>query len=114
MQRIEQNIQRGIVNYLKWGGYLFCAPDCGINVASERTRGILKAMGRVAGVPDILVFVPGKVIGLEVKRPSIKGICTKGRASDEQKEFGKRLQELGHEYHIVYSVEDVANVLKGY
>ena len=112
MQRIEQGIQKGIVEYLRYSGYLYCVPDCGINVSSVRTRGILKSMGRVSGVPDILVFVPGKVIGLEVKRPAIKGICSKGRISETQIEFGERMKCLGHEYHIVYSVQEVEDILK--
>lgn len=110
--RIEQAIQKGIVDYLELRHYLYFAPTNGVHIASYMTRGIVKRMGRVAGVPDLIVFVQGKVIGLEVKRPAIKGICVKGVVSPEQKEFGKRMTELGHEYHVVYSVKEVEDILR--
>lgn len=64
----------------------------------------LKRMGRLAGVPDILVLHAGRIFGLEVK-------ATTGRLSESQKAFRPTFENAGGSYHIVRSIDDVKAVL---
>lgn len=52
------------------------------------------------GVPDIIVILDGKFIGLELKTRT-------GRQSDAQKDFEILLKKHGGHYHLVRSVKDV-------
>ena len=69
MDRPEQKVQMQIVSWLEKSGFLFCAPDCGINVKNMNTRFVLHRMGRRAGIPDLLVWIPNGMVGIEVKKP---------------------------------------------
>jgi predicted SprT family Zn-dependent metalloprotease len=44
--------------------------------------------------------IDGQYVGIEVKAP-------KGKQSDHQKEFQKRLEEAGAKYVLAYSLDDV-------
>lgn len=123
MNRPEQPVQIAIVKYLRSRGFLFCSPDLGVNVKSERTRAILKAMGRTAGVSDLVVWVPGGTVCIEVKRPKVLKWSPKskkmiiddagGKQSEGQKEFEKVIHNLpGHHYIIAQSVSDVVEYFK--
>lgn len=118
MNRAEQPVQIAIVKYLRGRGFLFCAPDLGVNVKSERTRGILKAMGRTAGIADLVVWIPGGTVCIEVKRPKVLKWSAKsnrmivddsgGKQSDGQKEFEKLIHTMpGHHYLVAQSVAEV-------
>lgn len=118
MQRPEQPVQISIVRYLRMRGFLFTAPDAGINVKSEKMRSIYKMMGRRSGVSDIIVWIPNGTVCIEVKRPKTLKFSIKtnkmviadqgGRQSDEQKEFEKVIHNIkGHHYIVATSVEDV-------
>jgi len=120
MNRPEQPVQIAIVKYLRLRGFLFCAPDVGVNVKSERTRSILKAMGRTAGIADLVVWIPGGTVCIEVKRPKVLKWSAKsnrmiiedsgGKQSTGQKEFEKVIHTLpGHHYIIAQSVSDVVD-----
>ena len=73
-------------------------------------RGRVKALGGVAykfvspgyaGVADRLVLLPGGVVWfIEVKAPG-------GRLSPLQMLFGRRMQEMGMNYRVIWSKEDV-------
>lgn len=58
------------------------------------------------GIPDIIMVVNGRFIGLEVKSES-------GRQSDEQKEFERNVTKNGGAYYLIRSIEDVQMILKG-
>lgn len=61
-----------------------------------------KREGMETGVPDLLVYLPeGKVLNLEFKRPQ------GGVQSDAQKLIESKLHQLGHNYYLVRSVNDV-------
>lgn len=120
MRRPEQPVQISIVKYLRLRGFLFCAPDAGVNVKSARTRATLKAMGRTAGVSDLVVWIPGGTVCIEVKRPKVLRWSEKsnrmiiddagGRQSEEQKEFEKVIHRMpGHHYIVAQSVSDVVD-----
>jgi hypothetical protein len=81
----------------------------------KKRGAILKSMGLVAGVPDILIFGPGptvnngatfsRVIGLELK-------TQKGRQSDSQKEVARKFQEFGGLYLLARNLDDVEIMLR--
>ena len=72
----------------------------------------LKRMGYTKGTPDIMVFHPGRspyVHGLFIEMKS-----EKGRVSDEQKEWGKRAEELGYRYYVCHSAEEAIGIIRTY
>lgn len=123
MNRPEQAVQRAIAHYLTAQGYLFTAPDAGVNVKSVKTRSVLKQMGRRAGVADLVVWINGGTVCIEVKKPKTYRFSEKtgkvviesaeGRQSEEQKEFEKRINSLtGHYYFVATSVDDVVKFFR--
>lgn len=56
------------------------------------------------GASDLIIFAKGKTIFAEVKNE-------KGKMSDYQKEFEQKVKALGHEYHIVRSVDEVERIV---
>ena len=102
MAKRESDIQLEILHYLRSQGLLFWrfSPDT-----------YVQAIGRYVkheyvpnGLPDIMVLVQGKMIGFEVKQSA-------GRPSADQLLMQKRFALLGHEYHIVRSLEEVRAIL---
>jgi len=98
MAKRESDIQLEILRYLRSQGLLFWrfSPDT-----------YVQAIGRYVkheyvpnGLPDIMVLVQGKMIGLEIKQAT-------GHPSADQLLMQKRFALLGHEYHIVRSLDDV-------
>ena len=83
---------------------------------------IHKAEGTVAGVPDLLLFMPGRCWfnkdGILMSRPaSALGIemkTAKGSQSQQQKDFQKMFEAAGYMYMIVRSLEEFIDVIKGY
>lgn len=65
----------------------------------------LKEEGALAGVADLVLVGMGKVVFVEMKTP-------KGTQQDTQKEFQRKVQRLGHEYHICRSLEDFMQVCR--
>lgn len=87
-----------------------------INEGSGHTRtdrmrqGIHKAEGAVAGVPDLLLFVPGCMshgLGIEFKTQN-------GRQSQEQKDFQQMFEAAGYRYVIVRSFEEFRDLTNEY
>lgn len=116
----EQPVQKSIVQYLELRGFVFTAPDAGVNVKSRVTRAILKSMGRRAGIADLIVWIPGGTVCIECKKPATyrwseryKRMVIDERAgtqSDEQKEFQALIEKLpGHHCFVATSVSDVEN-----
>lgn len=66
-----------------------------------------KKEGLTVGIPDLLIYLPdGKVLNLEFKRPDGKGV-----QSDDQIVVQQQLTNLGHNYHLVSSVDHVFKAL---
>ena len=65
-----------------------------------------KREGMETGIQDLTIYLPeGKVLNLEFKRPN------GGVQSEEQKKVEAKLLALGHNYHLVRSVEQVFDLI---
>ena len=98
MPKKESDIQLEICRYLRKQGLLFWrfSPDT-----------YVQSIGRYVkheyvpnGLPDIMVLTD-KLIGLEVKKPN------QSKVSPHQILMQRRFQSLGHDFHIVKSVDEV-------
>jgi hypothetical protein len=56
------------------------------------------------GSPDIICVIKGQYVGIEVKAP-------KGKQSEYQKEFQRKLEEAGGQYILAYDLEDILKCL---
>jgi hypothetical protein len=72
-------------------------PNGGYRTKSEAMK--MKATGLVAGVSDLIIVQPNRVIFLELKD-------TNGRQSNEQKSFQEKITALGFEYWLIRSLEE--------
>ena len=72
-------------------------PNGGYRTKSEAMK--MKATGLVAGVSDLIIVQPNRVIFLELKD-------TNGRQSNEQKSFQEKVTALGFEYWLIRSLEE--------
>ncbi len=103
----ETPIQKAIVKLLRMHN-IFCHSIPNERKSSPAMGKMLKDMGRVAGVADLMVWwvIKGKVtLGyVEVKAPG-------GVLSPTQKAFKKRCEAHGILYDVVYGVDDVANLI---
>ncbi|MFW5887701.1 MAG: VRR-NUC domain-containing protein [Bacteriovoracia bacterium] len=61
---------------------------------------ILQGMGAFKGIPDIIAIKNGRVLFLEIKKPT-------GKQSEHQKEFQKNIEHQGGEYVLVRKLEDL-------
>lgn len=104
MKHEEDRIQYEIVKYLQSVGVYFfsVSNDAGGRTVQAMARA--KSIGLRAGVSDMVLVLPGKVVFLEVKTAT-------GTTSHLQDVFRDRVTELGHQYVVVRSVEDVKNLL---
>ena len=62
------------------------------------------ATGMLAGVSDLIVITPNKLMFVECKDD-------KGIQSPNQKDFESRIKTLGYEYHLVRSLEEFKTIL---
>jgi hypothetical protein len=89
-RRPEDAIQRAVFEHLRRRGapgvFAFHVPNGGYRKPTEAA--ILKSMGVVAGVPDVIAIRNGKVFALELKAPG-------GRATDKQLATIAALREAG-------------------
>lgn len=70
-----------------------------IKYRGDRNRMMrLKAMGLLAGAPDLVVVLPNAVVFMEVKAG--------GFQSEKQIEFQERAESLGYKYVVVRSKDD--------
>ncbi|MEK0423067.1 MAG: hypothetical protein RLZ95_977 [Bacteroidota bacterium] len=99
MKQEEHQLQVAIVNYLRYNGYLvFSVPNAGAR--SKRMGGYYKAEGLLAGVSDLILVLPNEVIFIELKIGTEK-------QKPPQKEFEKRVKELGYQYWLIYCIEQL-------
>lgn len=99
----EHTIQTNVVNWAKRNNVMV------FSVPNEATRSNFnfKKSGVMAGVSDLIVVIEGEVLFIEVKTP-------KGRQSDKQKAFEKKVKDLNHVYEIVRSLEDFQTIIKNH
>lgn len=101
----EALIQQRIVQYFRKEYY-----NKGIilSIPNERSgyaqMKVLLNTGLLSGASDLLVVLPNKVMFVELKN-------AKGKQSDKQKRFEEGIKKLGHEYHLVRSLEEFKSIL---
>lgn len=79
-------------------GIIWATPNGGTRNIKEAMS--LKASGVLSGVSDLILILPnGKLVFVEVKHG-------KNKQSEAQVEFQNRVENLGFEYLLVYSLED--------
>ena len=99
-KKSEETIQKEIVNYCRLNNILiFCVPN-------EATRNNSKfiGMGVLSGVSDLVLILQNKVIFVELKNH-------KGSQSEKQKHFQINVDDLGHYYIIIRSLEDFKKLI---
>lgn len=86
----EQQIQIAVFQHIKLrgiaGARFWHTPNGGLR--GKREASLLKAMGVMAGVSDVLAFHNGKLFAMEIKAPG-------GRATKEQLDFIGDLDRQG-------------------
>lgn len=102
MRKYEAAFQTAIIKRLRaFGFFVFAVPNGGSRNFYEAHN--LKLQGVMAGVSDLIILLPeGKVLFAEVKKPN-----GTWRQSGNQKEFEKRVKELGFDYQIWANWSDV-------
>ena len=106
MQEIEHNIQVACVNYFRYqfpNLFIYAVPNGGQRNAVVAAK--LKAEGAMAGVADLVIVCKDRHIYIEMKTP-------KGKQSQLQQQFEKRVKALGHAYHVCHSIEEFMQVCK--
>ena len=96
----EDEIQTAIVTHFRkyYEGFIAHVPNGGRRGKLEAMR--FKAMGVLPGHPDLIIYCPKGVFLMEVKEPK------KGTLSDNQKKLFPRLQDLGLDLAIVWSIDE--------
>lgn len=111
----EADLQRAVAQYLdtvlKPPAFWFHVPNG--ERRDARTGAMLKAMGVKPGVADCLLFYETEdgdgclflnVLAIELK-------VGKGKPSEAQKDFRKKLEKVGGNYIICTSIRDVSDAL---
>ena len=57
------------------------------------------------GLPDIIVIIKGRFVGLEIKQP-------KGRQSSEQKTFEQAIKKAGGFYFLIRSLDEAIQAIE--
>jgi len=100
--QLEKEIQLAICRYLKLKGHFFHRMN-NVGVFDKERNAFRFNHYGIKGVPDIYVYVKGKIIALEVKRPDTQ-------QSPEQKLFEQVFKQAGGEYYVVRSLDDVMKI----
>jgi hypothetical protein len=73
---------------------------------STRVGALRKGRGVVAGIPDLMLYHRGVVVGIELKGP-------RGVLSGAQAAFGAALTAAGGRYHVVRDLDALEALLAG-
>lgn len=119
MNRIEQALQRALVQHC---GYLRAFKDTVYHVPNGGKRrpveaAILKGMGVRAGVSDLVIPVPilhRPLAGNESLGLYMELKAAGGRLTAEQRAWLERMRDLGHECHVIDSVDAGVDLLTDY
>jgi hypothetical protein len=82
---------------------IFSVPNGGFRNKIEAMK--MKATGLLAGVSDLIVIQPNRIIFIELK-------ILKGNQSSQQKEFEEKIKKLGFEYYVCKSLEEFKIIIK--
>ena len=101
IRRPEQTIQRAVFEHLAVrrapGTFAFHVPNGGWRSHAEAA--ILKGLGVVAGVPDVILVCDGRVYALELKSAG-------GRLSGAQRQVHDALREAGAEVAMAVGLDE--------
>lgn len=104
--KAEEQIHLAIVELLEAAAApsvrFWHTPNGGKRSKAEAAR--FKRMGVKAGVPDLIVSIPGAVAFLEIK-------AAHGRLSEAQENFLAAMAANGHQTAVVRSLDEAARVL---
>jgi hypothetical protein len=99
-RRPEQELQRAIIDHLHWRGHVdaffFHYPAGGWRSPIEAK--ILKALGTIAGVPDLIIIFKSRIYCLELKAEN-------GRVTDVQHVVHERLRRAGAEVATAFGLD---------
>lgn len=96
MTSTEKPTQKAIIDFLTLKKIFHWRQNSG---AMKTKHGFYK-FSSINGIPDIIAVVNGKFIGIEVKD-------IKGKQSQSQKDFQKKLEEAGGTYILAKDVDTV-------
>ena len=108
MKHPEQDIQKLVLQHLKWRGYrdiFFFHPANG-GYRKPVEAAILYSLGLVAGVPDLIILKDGHCYGLELK-------TEKGKLSESQGKTIELMRTAGCTVGICYGLADALAWLEG-
>lgn len=111
MKHTESTLQ---INCVRWfrlqyphlSRLLFAVPNGGKR-GNPVTGAILKAEGVVAGVADLILFVPAQgvhALCIEMKTPT-------GRQSEHQAQWQRSIEQQGYRYELCRSFEDFIHII---
>jgi hypothetical protein len=103
MRHEESKLQASLVRVLRDKG-IFCHSIPNDFVRDARAMGTAVTMGLFPGVADLVVWWPSGIGYLEVKIPG-------GKLSTTQAKFQNRCSEAGIRYDVIYSMENLQNLL---
>ena len=95
------------MQYPEYRGLLFAVPNGGAR--SKATAGKLKAEGVVAGVADLILFMPMLHFGLCIELKT-----QKGRQSEAQKAWQKKVERKNYKYIICRSFDEFKDEIERY
>ena len=84
-------------------GLIFAIPNGGSRNVIEAKK--LKATGMMAGVSDLIIMVPNRIIFLELKTES-------GIQSEVQKNFQNKVEALGFEYLLIRNLKQYEDLMQ--
>lgn len=99
----ENDIQLAVCDYLSYKGYFFWRQNTFPTFDPIRKQ--FRSMPKYAmkGVSDIILLHEGMAYFLEIKRPNAK-------QNDNQKEFQRFVENAGCKYHIITSLDNLAEI----
>jgi len=117
LQYREDVVQIQIVTYLRKKGFLFTSQGAGL-IESAVTQRAANRLGYCKGSPDLIVWVKGGTLNIEVKKPALMRYSFKskrmvvadagGTQTPSQREFEAKINTIpGHYYMVAKSVADV-------
>jgi hypothetical protein len=105
----EQQIQKAVFDHFAWRGapdaFVCHYPAGGFRRPAEAA--ILKGIGTLAGVPDIIAVYRGRTFALEIKTET-------GRVTDAQHTVHDRMRRAGAEVGVAYGLDEALAMLEGW
>ena len=104
-RQIEARLQTACVEWFRWtfpDYIIFSVPNGGSRNVIEAAN--LKRGGALAGVADLIVLAERKVLFVEMK-------TAKGRQSQRQREFERKVSALGFAYVVCRSLADFSTTI---